>query len=463
MPDFSNRMKNYRIIIFLLLVLTDGFCYAGELTATVTAYDAVALSGDVPAALSADYIQENHYKGRITAGTSAILTLEHCPKMQCTGGRIRMHSNQNAGAGRVCLSVNNQVVWSLPESSFADWVGYYSNDWVTLDIPFSQLLPRESTIELIIEATVNSLYLDQLTLVYELLPPEPYTVFFQTQTDHVLEPLSEESAESGVVLPEFTYEADGWTFVGWIEYPTDTCQSKPLVFSPGTRYFPLDHCTLYALYSNQIPASPLAPDSLYADGDYCLVAFTGSDYVSACGDVENGAIPMAPISVQILEDIPFLMMNHMPSQYRYRMIYDGDSVFITHATNPIGYSSGSLTQGHKAWHYLPAAQSSLALYHDYQSGSGKAHTLYISTLDTIPYLKDINLFLMDTLTYIWCYNVDQLPLTAPEVLYSSYPLGDALIDSVSVPVPRAIILWENGRWIICTDNHKFTINGQRIE
>ena len=88
-------MRKVVAILLGLVLLWLPTLYAEEMTATITAYNAVEMSGDVPQDLWATFQNENHSKGQVTEGKTAVLTIGAWPNCTITGVTVYLHSNKN--------------------------------------------------------------------------------------------------------------------------------------------------------------------------------------------------------------------------------------------------------------------------------------------------------------------------------------------------------------------------------
>ena len=429
-------MKHLLTYLFLLLALSP-CAYAAQIEAFVQSYyEAEITIGDC----SADYLQTNNLKSHLTAGNSLELRLYDLPEGTLQRVTISVRSNTSSGTGEMTLTMGDQLLWSIPNSTFKKWYGAYSSAYVPIskDIVSSM----QDTLVLRIKATENSLYFQSITLDYEPVAPVAHTVQFVTGTYAQLPPLVESEPGKGVLLPTLDDPDSDWRFFCWAMSPVEETSELPVAFMPDTKYFPQNDVTLYAVYSWRMNTTVFAESTLHS-GEYVIAQQWLEDYFVAAGGVEDKYIPTQPMNyIRITSDSLYaLQAPYVPNDLRYELMVQGDSLYIRHKSTAswVGFDSQRrLAEKKSLWHYVPARYGSVMLE---TSMANKSYMLYI-------YFDDISSedypFGLQYLTYnpnmrwLLLFPVDDVPSAPLPARYSTYPLGHVGLETVSLPAREGI-------------------------
>lgn len=141
-----------------------------SVTYTVTSTSNVNTTGTAPQGSSAVYSQTHGTAKQMTAGNSITLTLSGFDGKTITGASVSVKSNSSKGAGSLSLVTGSTTIAQIASSAFntSNWNGSWSTSYVDKTLTVTRTTIAENgTITLTIEATVNSLYFQSLTLTYE--------------------------------------------------------------------------------------------------------------------------------------------------------------------------------------------------------------------------------------------------------------------------------------------------------
>ena len=405
----------------LLSILTATY----SLTSTTT----VESSGEVPANATYYYARTatTGQKGQMTAGNSTCLSLAGWDGSTIHSLALQMRSNKTSGTGSLSVRIGNEVVWSIANQPFEheSWHGSYTTDWVYIqrDI-FHQVQPGD-TIEIVISATENSLYIASYNILYEPAELYPYTIDFKTGLDTVPTSLHQTEVGAQVVLPHWLDTA-GWYFIGWSEQDIENTYQAPNILPAGSIYFPNKDMCLWAVYVDNI--GTLA-NLEYITGEYAIgriTAFTESISGEDMGMVMNGNVEHSEVQLASMH-MP-LGVNNVPyitQEIRTDMIYaltflSDHELEIQHMKTGtyVGYTKNQLSSERSIWQYRILEDNSLAIYYIYQE---KAYALYFgfgvqgTTEYAIAYAQHIS---------IDDWHKNGMWLFAAEMTeYTSWPLG----------------------------------------
>ncbi|MBR1480806.1 MAG: hypothetical protein IJ609_02620 [Paludibacteraceae bacterium] len=426
-------MSRRVIVSILTLLLCCAEASAETLTVTVTAYDEVSLSGDVPDNIAVRYeqLQDRPFKGRLLTGESAVLTLTGLPAGELSEVILQMHSNTSAGSGSLSMTVGGEEVWSITDSRFSavGWAGSYAKDWVDIRHSFTPPLTT-GDISLIIEASANSLYIASYTFVYNVQQPVPHTVSFVTHTSALLPALREDYAGEGVLLPTLVSPNADWSFIGWSATDIRPTNIRPAYHLSGQRYYPTADVTLYALYEDHAAeAQTIAPAASVQDGEYAIVSRHG---MFAGAVSETGYIPTQPCTqVKSGDDSYLLQVQAVEPACRYSLLCQGDSFRIYHSASGtyIGHrqtgAKTTLLAREDTWGLLHIAAGATFINSSYavQDEQIYAYLLCEEYTDEGEYVIDYRRAICtDTLThYHLLYPLDGVPSRPRQTTWSSYP------------------------------------------
>lgn len=397
-------------------------------TFTVASRQAVETDGDVPDGSQAAYscTASTGQKGQMTAGNATTLRLtgwEGCCIQSVT---LNMHSNKSAGAGSMQMRIGSDVVWQIADADFAhtSWNGEFSNSWVDISAPIYRTVTVGEAIEIHIEASKNSLFINSYTITYEIADSQPHTVSFVTGiTGRTLPSLTEKEAGAGILLPTLPDSAV-WHFAGWSEYEVAEDEESATWQQAGKRYYPKSDCTLWAVYSD---SEGLLPVTDYQSGDYIITsrfwsaAMVGDVCLPADYQVRHKVVETRPIDILLNEEGQYLLQSTAKADMLYSVTLLSDSLLTIHNTltgNPIGFRTSQLETVESQWHYRILEDRSLLVYHEQK---GRAFMLTFgygvgATCDSlVAYVQGFDL---STAT------ADGLWLFAPsEAVFTTWPFG----------------------------------------
>lgn len=437
--------------------------YAASLTATVTAYNKVELSGDGAEQVESDYIQyqTNHFKCRLLKDERAVLQLSGLPAGNITSATLRMHSNKTAGSGRMQLMVDGVDVWTIAPAVFSspDWNGAFSSDYVDIVHSFRTPVPM-GDVYLEIAALANSLYFESITITYDAASPEPHTVSFVTP-DMSIPAISETEAGGGVMLPDYAdpHCHPEWFFIGWTDMFVAQQEEMPTVLRVGERYHPVADVTLYPLYTTLPPQTVRTEqDTTFQSGEYAFVTMMWESDI-AYGPVGNKQLRLDSTSVEWdnVAGVYVLEANFVEDAYRYWFEFVGDSVYITHLATetPVGYlESGGvyqLSDVDSPWGWDVAERNTLFFSHDYTPADGYCQALVPSVSTSKPYLRDARQKKRTDWTHFALFPVGDLRTSANQVWYSSTPRYAAVenIAAATIDWTQPVAVYTiDGRYVV---------------
>lgn len=139
-------------------------------TYTVTATNAVSVTGTEPTGASSTYLSTYGTKYQLTKDKSMTLTLSGYEGVKITGLTLSMKSNAKAGAGTLSVTCGAATIASIANAAFSNavWYGSYSGDYVDIT-PFvtATTVGENENIVITIAATTNSLYCQSFAVTYE--------------------------------------------------------------------------------------------------------------------------------------------------------------------------------------------------------------------------------------------------------------------------------------------------------
>lgn len=440
-------------LLLSLLIAVSSF--AGEISFTVASYNSVTVQGDGADLVEVSYIQKQStsYKSRLLAGDSAILTVRHLPASILGSATVRVHSNKTSGAGSLTLRVGGQTVWHIADCSFSapEWNGAFSADYV----PVSSLLDAPSgTVELIIAASANSIYFEQLTLEYTLAAPVPHTVSLENGAGASFE-LHESAPGEGVLLPFLQPVSEAYAHMGWTETAVSQQQEMPVFYPVGSRYFPSADATLHALWRTADQLQYLPSDTSFLSGEYVLAA-DGPVPMAAVGRVSGKALPAAPC---VLQEGSVLVADHAAPSGRYLLSFEADSVRITHVLtgSVVGYSGSSLAAVDARWHWQRAKNATVCFSFG-APGSEQCLLPKDESFGLYPLASNSP----EQYAHLLLFPAESLPEESVAVVYTSYPLSGVGCSSLSAG-PRAGKVLLDGRIVILApDGRLFDLLGRPV-
>lgn len=471
-------MRKVLFSLFLIAVLfSPSLLPAETLTATITAYNAASLSGDVPEGLTVSFLNENHSKGQITAGKSATLTLGTWPNCTIRQASLALRSNQSSGAGTLSFYVDNTLCYTA-SGTMVDWVGQYSTETVPLTVNGAWTVVYGQTLSLTISGTENSLYLESLTIDYTLAAPEPYclTLTYPNSQALVETELCEQSVASGVVLPELedlSSDSVIWTFVGWSKSDIASVTSEPTLYEAGITYYPSFHEQLWAVYSDNPVPTEIPQSTERTDAEVAIILRVNSmSSTMLSGAVNSGYVLPKDALVDTTDEAAFLIADYIPLNDRYRIEWQGtDSARIRHiATNSyIGWSGNTLEQNTRWWLVSEGQRNSYYFYHSPNDNDEAKFLWYYMTWDSDEqdYILSFTVFTAKMSKMhegLLLFDVTELPYTPPVEHWSSNPFGVSGLESTetnSVTDSCAKIRWKD-QIVIIRGEMVYTLTGQPL-
>lgn len=368
-------------------------------TYTVESSTSVALTGTAPVGSEATYSRSGTtgQKGQMTAGNSTTLQLTGWDGCVIDSVVLQMRSNKSAGAGSMTMHIGERTVWEIPDTDFANvvWNGSFTTNWVDISSPIRQQVQGGEDVQITIEASKNSLYIQSYTFYYTAPEPEAHEVAFISGIGVEYPSLTEESIGSGVLLPQGVDTME-WRFLGWSEVEvleTDTC---PPIWQAGERYFPKHDCRMWAVYSDMEGG---LQQKHYLSGDYVIAS--GFWQASMCGAVADGMVATRDVEL-LQENQDYIMLSNAREDMLYSIVFLEDSMLtIQHLKTEkyIGYSGTKLSNQDSKWRYRVLPDSSLCVYYE---PSGKCRMLTFgfganaTSDEVVAYSTSINLSLMES-------------------------------------------------------------------
>lgn len=363
----------------------------------VVSGNAVAQSGSVPDGSHCVYnrTSQTGQKGQLTAGNSSCLSLKGWGGTRIRGMCIRMHSNMSSGGGNLCVRVDGIPCWILENVSFADslWGGGYSKEWV--DVYRELDVEVKDAVEVYVEASENSLYIDSYRIDYEENADRCYGVEFVTGWDSCPRKMYQSVVGEELVLPDWQ-DTLFWRFVGWSpEELAEDSVPRTLLF-PGERWAPRTDSRLWAVYSDGdavVPSYGVSGAYVLCSRSVVTEAYAGGS-VAWCGPVEGGKVSCKPLSMNGAEG-KYVLCSGVDDEMVYVIDFVSDSTLrLYHAMSGgwIGYKDGVLYDCEWLWKYRLLGDGSLAMYCE---DGGRSYALYAGLRgidsDIVGYLQAVNL------------------------------------------------------------------------
>ncbi len=354
---------------FIFSVLSATF----SLSSTTT----VDVSGEVPIGASHEYARSatTGQKGQMTAGNSTCLSLIGWDGCTIRSVALQMRSNKSSGKGSLSVRVGNDVIWSIANEEFASsaWAGEYTTEWVNIQKDVECVVSSGNTIEIVISATVNSLYIDSYTIEYEAAQAQCYSVEFKTGLDISPSTLTQLTLGSPIVLPEWQDTAI-WRFIGWSEIEALDASSQPIVFPAGASYIPKKNTTLWAIYSD---ADESRSTTNYQSGAYIITeqnAFSdmvlGPEYGMAIhSGVFQGTVPVRTVRMEHTQQGDYILLSPMTEDMFYDVQFVSDTTLSIRNVAMdmyIGYNRNELADQQSLWQYRVLEDGSIVCYYFYK-------------------------------------------------------------------------------------------------
>lgn len=467
-------MRRSKCFILALLLLLATTLSAAEMVAKITAYNAAELSGEVPAGTTVSFENSNHSKGKLTADNTAQMVFSNLPKGALTKVVLYLNSNASSGAGFASVVLDNTMLGSLPQGSYAAWreTGYSVN---YLPFAFEGLWQTSagSTLTIEVGATENSIGWDRVEVSYILAQEQPRTItlqWFDVAGNRQEKKMSENAAGAGIILPDCEIKqlssGDEWTFAGWTKEPLyDIYTSEPNYYLAGEKYYPnTGNETLYALYyvAPELPAIVQATE--FQSGEYMLALLEPASYNVWSGEVEKKKLPTEPCVITKNTDGLYQFgQNHVPASYRYQLTFDADSVsvkyLLTGAT--VGHTDTYLSDRKVKWAWRESLNHSVELSYDRnESGNKPTAQVLWSTYEG----NCINVTKMQTdfdFEYFILFEVSDVPVAKPHTKWTNYPFGTEAVENTSAVKPQVRKTLKNGTIYIDINHAEYDLLGNK--
>lgn len=429
-------------LIFSILTAT----YSISTTTTVEA------SGDIPTGSTYSYQRSatTGQKGQMTAGNSTLLTLDGWDAITIDSVVLEMRSNKSAGAGSLTMHIGEKAVWAIADADFSHktWNNSFTTDWVKLSKTLNATVGREESIEIYIEASKNSLYINSYTLYYSLPDPEAYEVGFVSGLSESPNTIAETSVGSGIVLPAGR-DTLYWHFVGWSEKEVLDETECPHVYQAGERYFPKSDCTLWAVYSE---GDGILATKDYISGDYAIVSAAWN--VALAGGVTGHEIATTPIAIDTTENGDYQLLTGVEDNMIYHIDFMEDStVYIQHYSSEsmIGYTATRLAENESAWSCKYLEDGSCCFYYNDNATQRMLYVGYNLNSDhdwLVGYVVPVKLSLMQKDGF--------LLFPATEIHFTSWPFGklDGIKDVLYEEKQATEYTWRIGNYVLQIRNGK---------
>ncbi len=420
------------LISLFCLLLSVVAMQAEQMVLTVSAYNAVSADGDVPEDAVIDYFQyqSTHYKERLCAGDTAVLTIDDMPAGRIEKVTLSMKSNSQGGAGYLQMAAGGRQVWEIEENGFNDvaWNGSYSTNYVDIEKTFDEVVSTDE-IRLTIVATQNSLYIHSFTIDYVLASGSVYTVSFDTHSAERCRPRHESEVGGGVILPQIGDPGAGWFFLGWTERPQTLLSVCPPYRSVGDRYYPQSDITLHALYTtDSIRMDGIPQQTNFVSGEYALVSESKSVMINEgmLNSKNSYRLPLESCSLINGGSRWFLDVTTIPSSCRYFISFESDSLTIQHVETDlsIGYNKAQsrLENNNQKWAWHELEDHSLFIHYGYvedENGVGRGYAFTVYPNDSGVYQARLRYVKSATAASLMLFPV--MEIGQDNIFYSSTP------------------------------------------
>ena len=465
--------RNKSFILSVLLCLSQ-LLSAADFVATITAYNAAELSGEVPAGVELSFTNSNHSKGQLTAGSKATMVISNLPKGVITKVVLYVKSNASSGAGYAVGIIDNTTVFSIPSGNFSQWRDNgYSSAYLPFDFDGLWQTNKGSSLTMEMGATVNSLGWDRVEVTFLEEEPIPNTLllqWFDADGNAQVTALSEKSAGTGVILPDCPVKKlineDEWTFVGWTtDKLTGIYTSKPTFMTVGTKFYPKDQQTIYALYQVLPDVKPIVQATEFKTGEYALVMHLLNDYYMADSAVGNKHVLTEGCQVFTNENGLYQLTDYwVPISCRYQVTFEADSLQIQHLQTGafVGHTSTSLSNNNAKWAWHENMNHSLEVSFNKQS-SGVANVLWLTLDYERPYFEAVTLKTGSEYEFILLFDVADAPTGNPSTKWTNYPFGYVAVENVSSSRPQIRKILRNGVLYMEINNAEYNILGNKCK
>ena len=467
-------MRRSKLLILCILCLFANVASATQIVATITSYNSVELSGAASEGVKASFENTNHSKGQITAGNKATMTLSNVYDGAFLTLIFYVKSNAKSGAGSLRVTLDNETIAEIPESSYAKWSDKgFSTDYLPFVFDGYWANTIDSKLVCEIEATENSLTWEKLEVYVAEYTPSPCTVNLSwlaadgSRQNTVIE---ETEVGAGIILPDCEVKSltgdRTWTFVGWSrEEIIDTRTTEPNMFDAGSKFYPTTVETLYAVYVDNPEVVDIVQTTDFRSGEYALVMACAGTYYMAGSEVADKKIYTCKCGVSTAENGYRLTNHYVPVDCRYQVDFAGDSVTVKYlyTGSNIGHSGTKLADNKAKWSWRENKNHSLELSFDgKETESGLMGRVLWLSYDDSPYFDVAQLNINSEYEYILLFDVSDAPTSEPTAKWTSYPFGwDAIKDPVILDHAATKTL-RKGTLYIERDGVIYTIFGNKI-
>lgn len=457
------------MIVCLLLFVTT-LLSASDVVATITAYNKASLSGDVRSTMAVSFSNSNHSKGQLTAGNEATMSIINFPKGVITKVVVYVKSNAKSGAGSLAISIDNIPVAKIAESSFSEWQkNGYSTSFVPIEFEGNWRTVDGSELVCRMTASENSLEWEKMVVTYLQAAPEPQVVtlsWLDAEGKRQTSELKEQSAESGVVLPqcEVAQLPDNWTFVGWSkEKLTNTYTSQPTMWKAGEYFYPQTSTTLFAVYQQAPQLTPVPQTTSFQSGEYAIACKGIYYYGLLTGEVVGKYAASSPVDISIDANGQYVIREGYVSPYnRYQIDFEPDSLSIKYAMTGtyIGHDTKKLTSKKSKWAWHEYKNHSIELsFGQVEKSSGVEGQVLWLNADGL--FEAVTLYIGQDYEYLLLFDVSDVPTSPGNVKWTCCPFGQDAIESVMHTQPARKVM-RNGVLYIEYNNAEYDVLGRKI-
>lgn len=466
-------VRKSKIFILCLLALVVSSASATQIVATITSYNSVELSGAASEGVIASFENTNHSKGQITAGNKATMTLSNIWDGAIVTMVFYVKSNAKSGAGSLHVTLDNETIAEIPESSYAKWNNTgFSTDYQPFVFNGYWANTIDSKLVCEIEATENSLTWEKLEVYVAEYMPSLCSVnlsWLAADGSRQYTVIEETEVGAGIKLPDCevkTLKADKeWYFVGWSrEEIIDMRSAEPDVYYPNQKFYPSDKTTLFAVYCETKETIEINQATSFQSGEYALVMAVAGNYYMASSEVTDKKIFTRQCGIVSTQNGYQLAKQYVPVDNRYQLDFANDSLTIKYLYTGanIGHSGTKLANNKAKWGWQENKNHSLELSYDGQeTASGLSARVLWLEYDDNPYFDVVQLNLNAEYEFLILFETSDIPTSEPTAKYTSYPFGwNAINDPVILDHAPAKKL-RNGILYIERDGQIYTILGHK--
>ena len=385
------------------------------MTWTVETKSTISSSGNVPAAVTADYAC-SYQKGTVRSGDNATLTLVGLNGIMVERIEMYMRSNKSAGAGVISVYTDGARI-AQKEGSLRDWIGKYDNSAFHPIEVFVGRQQLQDSLVINLEGTTNSLYVEKYVITYQQAPAYTATLM---EGDDLYTTLTEAVGGAGVLLPSLP-DKEIWQFMGWTATSFEAADVCPELYLPNTRIYPTDDMTLWAVwrymqdYEELYLADMQSGDYIYANTD---------NQLAITGVVENGRMQQA-------------LVNPLDSNQIYHVDFDpsAQTATIQHLLTDqyVGYKDATLVAEPTEWLVWQEGNNT-AFYTLYD---GKKYVLWQNMIDEQSGQRYAGLYATNDVSKTPTALI--YPQQQSEQLYTCYPEENMAVESVTTTTNEIIV------------------------